>query len=128
MPTRRSTPSPRSSATSSENAEVDRKLVGIPASPGIAVGPVHLLRWEIPEVNHRIIADDAIPGEIARLHDAFARAKERLAQLRDRVERTAGPQEAAIFDAHSFILDDQDLHSGVEGLIRQNIGAERAFE
>jgi phosphotransferase system enzyme I (PtsI) len=107
---------------------VDRKLVGIPASPGIAVGPVHLLRWEIPEVNHRIIADDAIPGEIARLHDAFARAKERLAQLRDRVERTAGPQEAAIFDAQSFILDDQDLHSGVEGLIRQNIGAERAFE
>jgi len=107
---------------------VDRKLVGIPASPGIAVGPVHLLRWEIPEVNHRIIADDAIPGEIARLHDAFARAKERLAQLRDRVERTAGPQEAAIFDAQSFILDDRDLHSGVEGLIRQNIGAERAFE
>ena len=107
---------------------MDRKLVGIPASPGIAVGPVHLLRWEIPEVNHRIIADDAIPGEIARLHDAFARAKERLAQLRDRVERTAGPQEAAIFDAQSFILDDQDLHSGVEGLIRQNIGAERAFE
>ena len=107
---------------------MDRKLVGIPASPGIAVGPVHLLRWEIPEVNHRIIADDAIPGEIARLHDAFARAKERLAQLRDRVERTAGPQEAAIFDAQSFILDDRDLHSGVEGLIRQNIGAERAFE
>jgi len=50
---------------------VDRKLVGIPASPGIAVGPVHLLRWEIPEVNHRIIADDAIPGEIARLQADF---------------------------------------------------------
>jgi phosphotransferase system enzyme I (PtsI) len=107
---------------------VDRKLVGIPASPGIAVGPVHLLRWEIPEVKHRIITDDAIPGEIARLHDAFARAKDRIAQLRDRVERTAGAQEAAIFDAQRFILDDTDLTSAVEELIRQNIGAEKAFE
>ena len=107
---------------------MDRKLVGIPASPGIAVGPVHLLRWEIPEVKHRIITDDAIPGEIARLHDAFARAKDRIAQLRDRVERTAGAQEAAIFDAQRFILDDTDLTSAVEELIRQNIGAEKAFE
>ena len=107
---------------------MDRKLVGIPASPGIVVGPVHLLRWEIPEVKHRIITDDAIPGEINRLHDAFARAKDRLAQIRDRVERTAGPQEAAIFDAQRFILEDTELTSGVEELIRQNIGAEKAFE
>jgi phosphoenolpyruvate-protein phosphotransferase (PTS system enzyme I) len=107
---------------------VDRKLVGIPASPGIAVGPVHLLRWELPEVKHRIVSDDAIPAEIERLHDAFARAKDRIAQIRDRVERTAGPQEAAIFDAQRFILEDQDLVSGVEELIKQNIGAEKAFE
>jgi len=107
---------------------VDRKLVGIPASPGIAVGPVHLLRWEIPEVKHRIIPDEAIPGEIMRLRDAFARAKDRIAHLRDRVERTAGPQEAAIFDAQRFILEDNDLTSAVEELIHQNIGAEKAFD
>src|SRR5262249_45426323 len=64
------------------------KLVGLPAPPGIASGPVHPLRWEIPEVTHRIISDDAIPAEIERLHEAFERAKERLSQLRDRVERT----------------------------------------
>ena len=42
---------------------MDRKLIGIPASSGIAVGPVHLLRWEIPEIRHRIIHDEEIPGE-----------------------------------------------------------------
>ncbi len=107
---------------------MDRKLLGIPASSGIAVGPVHLLRWEIPEVRHRIITDDAIPHEIQRFHDARARAQQRLSQIRDRVERTTSPQEAAIFDVQRSILDDTDLITGVEDLIRQNLGAEKAFE
>jgi phosphoenolpyruvate-protein phosphotransferase (PTS system enzyme I) len=107
---------------------VDRKLIGIPASPGIAVGPVHLLRWEIPEVPQRIIPDDAVPGEVARFHEALSRAKERLGQLRDRVEHSAGAQEAAIFDVQRSIIEDSELVTGVEGLIRQNLGAEKAFE
>jgi phosphotransferase system enzyme I (PtsI) len=107
---------------------VDRKLIGIPASPGIAVGTVHLLRWEIPEVRHRIIRDEEIAGEIERLRSARQRAQERLMQLRDRVERTAGAQEAAIFDVQRSILDDEQLVRDVEELIRQNLGAEKAFE
>ena len=107
---------------------MDRKLLGIPASPGIAVGPVHLLKWEIPEVRHRIIPDEAVHGETQRLHDVLDRAKERLRQIRDRVAMAAGEQEAAIFDVQRSILDDQELISAVEELIRQNLGAEKAFE
>lgn len=107
---------------------MDRKFLGIPASPGIAVGPVHLLRWEIPEIRHRIIPDDAIPAEIGRLRVALERAKERLRQIRDRVEHAAGSQEAAIFDVQRSILEDQELIGAVEALIRQNLGAEKAFE
>ena len=43
-------------------------LRGIPASPGIVVGPVYLLRWEVPEVRHRVVEDAAIDGEIVRFH------------------------------------------------------------
>ena len=107
---------------------MDRKLIGVPASPGIAVGPVHLLRWEIPEIRHRIIRDDEIPGEVKRLHDVFDRAKERLTQVRDRVERTTSAEEAAIFDVQRSILEDQELIGSIEELIRQNLGAEKAFE
>jgi len=107
---------------------VDRRLLGIPASPGIAVGRVHLLRWEIPDVRHRIIPDEAVPAELTRLHAALDRAKERLAHIRDRVERTTGPQEAAIFDVQRSLLGDQELITAVEDLIRQNLGAEKAFE
>ncbi len=107
---------------------MERQLRGIPASPGIVVGHVHLLRWEVPDVRHRIIPDEGVPDEIARLHDAITRAKERLRHLRHRVETTTGPEEAAIFDVQLSILEDRELVRGVEELVRQNLGAEKAFD
>ena len=76
----------------------DGRIIGMPASPGIVIGPVHLLLWEVPDVPHTIIPDEAVPTEIARLHAAIERAKERLAQVKKRAESHAGPEEAAIFD------------------------------
>ena len=103
-------------------------LRGIPASPGIVVGPVHLLHWEVPEVKHRLIDDDAIDAEIVRVHVACERARDRLRQLRARAEQQAGPEEAAIFDVQISILDDGELARSTEALIRQNLGAEKAFD
>ena len=103
-------------------------LRGIPASPGIVVGPVHLLRWEVPEVRQRLIEDADIPAEIERLHQAFERARVRLRHLHARAEAAVGPKEAAIFDVQLSILDDQQLAKSVEALIRQNLGAEKAFD
>ncbi|MEP6732441.1 MAG: phosphoenolpyruvate--protein phosphotransferase [bacterium] len=107
---------------------MERRIQGIPASPGIVVGFVHLLRWEVPDVRHRVIADESIDDELAHLRDAVGRAKERLRHLRARVESTAGPEEAAIFDVQLSILEDRELVRGVEELVRQNIGAEKAFD
>src|SRR4051812_47599019 len=103
-------------------------IAGMPASPGIVDGQVHLLRWEVPDVRHRIIHDDAIPGEIKRFHDALQKAQERLRQIRARAEKHAGPEEAAIFDVQISILEDGELLRQVEDLIRQNLGAEKAFD
>ena len=107
---------------------MDRALQGVPASPGIVVGPVHLLRWEVPDVATRIIGDDSIPGELDRFREAVERAKERLAHVRDRAAAHAGPEEAAIFDVQIGILDDHDLANQVESYIRQNLAAEKAFD
>ena len=107
---------------------MDRRLVGIPASPGIVVGPVHVLLWEVPEVPQRIIDDEAIDAEIARFHATLDRARERLRTVRARAARQAGEEEAKIFDAQLFILEDVELIGRVEGLIRQNLAAESAFE
>ena len=107
---------------------MDHQIRGIPASPGIVVGHVYLLRWEVPDVRHRIILDEGIPAEIERFHAALGRARERLRQLRTRVEASAGPEEAAIFDVQLSILDDEELTRSVDSLIRQNLGAEKAFD
>jgi phosphotransferase system enzyme I (PtsI) len=103
-------------------------LAGIPASPGIVDGPVHLLRWEVPDVRHRIIPDETIPDEIKRFHLALTRARERLRQVRARAEKHAGPEEAAIFDVQLSILEDAELLRQVEELVQQNLGAEKAFD
>ena len=107
---------------------MDRVLTGSPASPGIVVGPVHLLRWEVPEVTHAIVPDERIPAELERYRSAVARAKERLAHVRDRVAASAGPEEAAIFDVQRSILEDAELSKGVESFIGQNLSAEKAFD
>jgi len=107
---------------------VDSVLRGIPASPGIVVGPVHLLRWEVPEVRHRLIDDSEIEAEIARLHEAIEQARERLRTLRARAEVQAGPEEAGIFDVQLSILDDKELINSAIVLVRQNLGAEKAFD
>jgi phosphotransferase system enzyme I (PtsI) len=103
-------------------------LRGVPASPGIVVGTAHLLKWEVPDVRHRIIADEEIEHELDRFRKALLDAGDRLRSVRARAERRAGPEEAAIFDVQLTILEDPDLRNAVEGYIRQNLGAEKAFD
>ena len=103
-------------------------IAGMPASPGIVDGPVHLLRWEVPDVRHRNIPDEEVPAEIERLHAGIEKAKERLRHVRARAEKHAGPEEAAIFDVQITILEDAELQRQVEELVQQNIAAEKAFD
>lgn len=107
---------------------MDRVITGISASPGIVIGPAHLLRWEVPDVPQRIIPDEDIPAEVARFHEVLVRARERLDAVRDRAARQAGAEEASIFEAQRMILDDGAIVSQVEAYIRQNLGAEKAFD
>lgn len=107
---------------------MDRALSGISASPGIVIGPVHLLRWEAPDVPHRIIPDEQIDKEIGRLNVAVGKAIARLRAVAERVERQAGPEEAAIFEVQISILEDRELINQMESYVRQNLSAEKAVD
>lgn len=107
---------------------MERVLNGISASPGIVLGPVHLLHWEVPDVVHRIISDDEVASEQLRFRDALATAKRKLRAVAERAERHAGPEEAAIFEVQISILEDPDFIAKVDSYVRQNLGAEKAFD
>jgi len=107
---------------------VSEVYTGVSASPGIVIGPVFLLRWEVPEVASRMVEPHEVDHEVARLGGALASAVERLRRVRDRAEQHAGAEEAAIFDVQISICEDADLRMSVETLIRQGFAAEKAFD
>jgi len=106
-----------------------RVLYGISVSPGIAVGPVHVLRSELPEVTHRVIPLDQVEAEVERLRGAVAVVRAELEAMKERTSERAGREEAKIFGAQIAMLEDRTLLDEVERLVRENqLTAERAFE
>lgn len=102
---------------------------GIPASPGIVIGPAFVLRWEIPSVSTATVAEEAVARELERFADARDWAKARIREIqRDTAERL-GDVEAQIFEPQLLMLDDPALVDPTIAYIRNNrFSAARAFE
>jgi phosphotransferase system enzyme I (PtsI) len=102
---------------------------GIPASPGIVVGPAHVLRWEAPRVPHVSVEEDQVEEEVARFHDARSWAQSRIREIQKQTVERLGVVEAQIFEPQILMLDDADLVDGTIDYIRENrLSAARAFE
>jgi multiphosphoryl transfer protein len=103
----------------------DEGLRGLPASPGIAVGPLrrfHVPALEIPERPPRDPAE-----EQRRLDAAITAARRDVESQRASVSGRAGPYQAAIFDAHLLFLEDPVLLAPVRTAIREGSAAELAW-
>jgi phosphotransferase system enzyme I (PtsI) len=106
-----------------------RLIKGIAVSPGVAVGPALVVRWEAPVVPDVPIGPGQVAAETSRLTEAMSYARDRIAHSRAKAAERAGEEEARIFDAQLMILEDHDLRTGVDRLIRENhFSAERAFQ
>lgn len=100
-----------------------RKLVGLPASSGIALGPVFVYRRSVVRAERSIIADPA--QELRNLEAAIQQAEADLGSLTRRAREQVGEEEAAIFDAQAAVLRDPDLHEKVRALVQEekvNVG------
>ncbi len=107
----------------------ERLLKGVGVSPGVAVGPVVVVRWALPEVPHRVVPRSQVEKEVRRLRAAMKDVRGHLRALRARAEDRAGVDEARIFDAQILMLEDKEFVAGVDDLIRENhLTAEKAFE
>ncbi len=101
---------------------------GIPASPGIAIGAAHVIRWPKLDVPHATVSVEQVEIEVQRFQQARDRASHRTRQLRSGVEARLGSVEAKIFDPQLMMLDDPDLVEGTVTYICESfLTAERAF-
>jgi phosphoenolpyruvate-protein phosphotransferase (PTS system enzyme I) len=102
---------------------------GIPASPGIVIGPAFVLHWETPRVPHSSIRADDINVEVERFHSARRWAQDRIREIQKQTEERLGYVEAQIFEPQILMLDDGELVDGTVAYIRENhLSAARAFE
>lgn len=111
---------------SSEPEPADGGMVGIPASPGIAIGPVLQYRPQLPEVQTRAVED--VEGEWARLETAVSIATREIQLLHKQSVQQMGALEADIFEAHLLIVQDPDVLDHVKKLLfARRINAEAAW-
>ena len=100
-------------------------IKGIPAAPGIAIGPIYRLQHEEIEIEEEF---QGVADEQSRLHAAIERARIQLATLHKQMLQSASTSEAAIFEAHLEILDDPDLLDAVLARINKQQSAARAWQ
>ncbi|MCK5215505.1 MAG: phosphoenolpyruvate--protein phosphotransferase [Candidatus Omnitrophica bacterium] len=93
-------------------------LKGIPAAPGITIGPAYILDKQELIVPPRAIMKKEVNIEIARFEEALIKTKEEICSLQKRLAEDMGGQHAQIFDAHLLILEDRTLIKEVITRIR----------
>ena len=119
------TASPRSAPPPRRQPTDPNLLIGVAASPGLAVGEVFQVR--------RMEIDVAEPGagvdaERRRLAAALAAAHGQLAALRAQLHAKADPAKAAIFAAHEELISDPDLLEIAESAIAKGKSAGFAWK
>ncbi|MQP65653.1 phosphoenolpyruvate--protein phosphotransferase [Niveispirillum sp. SYP-B3756] len=109
-----------------------RILRGLGVSPGIAIGPAHVVEAGTPQVPEYEIAAEAVADELKRFHQAVEKARRQLAKLK--LKARTLPEEAAadvatLLEAHQAMLSGSRLIRGVERRIRDDLAnAESAVQ
>jgi len=95
-------------------------LCGIPASPGIAIGPV--FRFERADLRIEAGSGREPAVEMARAEAALATARQDLEAIAARVRDEGRPEQAGILEAQAMMLEDPELMAA----IRSAVEGERA--
>ncbi|MFC4819377.1 phosphoenolpyruvate--protein phosphotransferase [Dokdonella ginsengisoli] len=99
-------------------------LTGTGAARGMALGRARLEHPSRYLVDESPLAEGDVEHELERLRRAIALARDELQALREKLHGTLAREVAEFIDAHSLMLADRELTSGLFDLIR--VGRYRA--
>ena len=95
------------------------RLVGVGASPGIAIGVAHVLASRV-DIHERRIAADQVEAEIQRFEQALLDTDEQLARIQTQLAATEGDDhQYRILEAHRLMLSDVHLVERARRMIRE---------
>lgn len=107
----------------------DTLLVGVAASPGIALGRTHVIDRQRLSAIERRVAPGEVAGEVAAFMAAVESSKGQLNEVRETVSARELAEHLYIIDTHLLILEDRLLLDGVVKLIREDfLNAEGALK
>jgi phosphotransferase system enzyme I (PtsI) len=82
---------------------------GAGVSPGIARGPIHVVRDDLDDLMRYPIKPSQIAGEIARFEAALVQTRIQILEMQQEIAEAIGAKDAAIFDAHLLVVEDRTL-------------------
>lgn len=103
-------------------------LHGIPVEESVSSGPIFQVSSFCPQTEERQLGADDVLNEQQRLRIALQQTLDDLNKLADRTGNLIGKPQAAIFGAHSMLLDDPDLQQAAfTRIAQQQCSAEQAW-
>ena len=94
----------------------EKRCQGVPASPGIARGSVHVFSIESDDVVKYQVDATHVPDEIARFENALIQTRIQILEMQQQIAEAIGAKDAGIFDAHLLVVEDQTL---IDEVLRQ---------
>src|SRR2546423_4101669 len=94
---------------SDDSAGHEIQFYGAGVSPGIAHGPIHVVRDDLDDVARYPIAPSQITDEIGRFEAALIQTRMQILEMQQRIAESIGTKDAAIFDAHLLVVEDRTL-------------------
>ena len=102
-------------------------ITGKPVYGAISIGPLALFHRNTISTAARTITDPE--AEVQRFQSAREEAAAQLRQLYEKALETVGEEDAAIFEIHQMMLEDDEYIEGVESHIREEmLNAEAAVD
>ena len=102
-------------------------ITGKPVYGAISIGPLALFHRHTISTTVRTITDPE--AEVQRFQSAREEAAAQLGQLYEKALETVGEEDAAIFEIHQMMLEDDEYIEGVESHIREEmLNAEAAVD